>query len=308
MKKMTKKSKILVLFLTFSLSVIPFLGLTVSSADTVLDSSSITAEVPLPSYWQGASGNSTFVPNFSARLLITYHSSILYQITLQFINLSSGVDFTGYPIFPYSGNLQTSSFPFVNVTDGSVSNFSLNMQLTNSSSSMVDLVEFYTYKTLFAYLTGSISVSLPCWEIFLTSSNSSCAIFRLYGLGTVFPLGRDNLILYKSGVIVSADGLSLIDTVAIQDESYRQGFEDGKIVGAAEGNSHGYNLGYQEGQASVELANDYTFGSLLDAVFYAPLRMLYDALNFDVMGVNFYYVFTSLFILAIILTIIRIIV
>lgn len=67
---------------------------------------------------------------------------------------------------------------------------------------------------------------------------------------------------------------------------YAEGFRAGRIRGDAEG----YARGKAEG---LELADNSTFTDLMNAVFYAPAHTLYSVLNFEVLGVNMFDLFTG---------------
>ncbi len=91
------------------------------------------------------------------------------------------------------------------------------------------------------------------------------------------------------------------DTLASAVESARA---DGYKDGYQEGNVAGYNKGYNE---AVMNQNDYTFMGLLGAVFDAPIQAFKGLFSFNVLGVDMSALVSSLFALAVIVCIIKIV-
>lgn len=98
------------------------------------------------------------------------------------------------------------------------------------------------------------------------------------------------------------------------NQYYQEGFYVGKDEGFSEGTEYGYSQGKQagliEGEAigynrGVESANQYTFLSLLGAVVDAPLGMIQDMLNFNVLGMNMNSFFFGMITVALIIFVIR---
>lgn len=82
----------------------------------------------------------------------------------------------------------------------------------------------------------------------------------------------------------------------IRQEGYNQGYQEGKVAGR--------EVGYQEGVADQ---GDYTFMGLIGAVFDAPIQAFKGLLSFEVLGVDMTAFVSSLFGLAVILVIIKLI-
>ena len=88
----------------------------------------------------------------------------------------------------------------------------------------------------------------------------------------------------------------LADQETIRQEGYNQGYQEGKVAGR--------EVGYQEGVADQ---GDYTFMGLLGAVFDAPIQAFKGLLSFEVLGVDMTAFVSSLFGLAVILLIIKLV-
>lgn len=99
----------------------------------------------------------------------------------------------------------------------------------------------------------------------------------------------------------------------ISNPAYQLGYEVGYSNGEVSSDSYniGYNngkkVGYQDGySAGVNGANQYSFLSLLGAVVDAPVSVLSDMLNFDLLGFNMSSFFFALITLGLIIAVIRI--
>ena len=95
---------------------------------------------------------------------------------------------------------------------------------------------------------------------------------------------------------------------------YSSGYQRGKNDGYTEGYSAGtgavsesqYNAGYSAGySAGVIGANNYSFLGLISAVIDAPIQAFTGLFNFELLGVNILGFITSLFTLAVIITIVK---
>lgn len=97
-----------------------------------------------------------------------------------------------------------------------------------------------------------------------------------------FVLGGEvlnNNVIYQQGY---NDGYSVGNQV---------GLENGYQTGSIDGQTVGYNNGYSHG---LNDANTYSFGNLFAALFDAPVVMVYNALDFELLGVNLYAFFCGL--------------
>lgn len=73
---------------------------------------------------------------------------------------------------------------------------------------------------------------------------------------------------------------------SLNTTGYTQGYQDGYKQGQQEKEIYGitqYNKGKQDGIAN---ANNYSFKSLISAVFDVPVQTLYGMLNFNILGIN----------------------
>lgn len=108
----------------------------------------------------------------------------------------------------------------------------------------------------------------------------------------------------------------------IYDLGYNQGYtngyetamdgayQDGYNTGYSEGNSTGYRNGYANGESAgynqgVLDSNDYSFLSLTSAVFDAPVTILTEMLNFEILGFNMRTLVLSLLSLALVFGLIK---
>lgn len=122
----------------------------------------------------------------------------------------------------------------------------------------------------------------------------------------------DSVQLYPSGrYIVSEPTITnffinyIVDNVDPKalDEFLQQELQNSYNNGYSAGQNAGYNTGYADG---VNNAGEFTFMSLVDAIFFAPLKFLFNLLNFDLLGVNLLGLFTGLITVVVIITIVRI--
>ena len=139
-----------------------------------------------------------------------------------------------------------------------------------------DVVSRVNYAT---HLTGYFSISNG---VFSLSNDSSS--------GTQWFLAFNKLNAYYQGDMLS----SAVDSA--KKDGYNQGYQEGKVAGR--------EVGYQEG---LKDNGDYTFMGLLGAVFDAPIQAFKGLLSFEILGVNMTAFVSSLFGLAIILLIIKLI-
>lgn len=109
--------------------------------------------------------------------------------------------------------------------------------------------------------------------------------------------------------------LPMLDNNLTYNAGFDSGYQSGYDKGALEGNQTGFNQGYSEGSsvgynkgysAGVNDSNQYTFMSLIGAVFDAPISAFRGLFNFEILGVNMTAFVSSLFALAVIVVIIKI--
>lgn len=109
-------------------------------------------------------------------------------------------------------------------------------------------------------------------------------------VGASWYLAFNSLSFYYQGDMLA----SAVDSA--RQEGYNKGYQEGKVAGR--------EVGYQEG---VKDQGDYSFMGLLGAVFDAPIQAFKGLLSFEVLGVNMSAFVSSLFGLAVILLILKLI-
>lgn len=124
-------------------------------------------------------------------------------------------------------------------------------------------------------------------------SVSDKGVFSLHNdssLGHQWFLAFNALNVYYQGDMLAA----AVDSA--KKDGYNKGYQEGKVAGR--------EVGYQEG---IKDQGDYTFMGLLGAVFDAPIQAFKGLLSFEVLGVNMTAFVSSLFGLAVILLIIKLV-
>lgn len=96
------------------------------------------------------------------------------------------------------------------------------------------------------------------------------------------------------------------------EQGYKQGYNDGDSQGLNAGYQNGYDRGYTDGKnvgynQGVLESNDYSFLGLLGAVVDAPISVVSQWLNFDLLGFNMSNFFFAICTLALTIAIIRLI-
>lgn len=103
-----------------------------------------------------------------------------------------------------------------------------------------------------------------------------------------------------------------LETDFTDEELYNQGYNAGMNDNQGEIYNNGYNAGFDDGfsdgktEGIVE-SNNYSFISLFGGLFDAPVTMLMGLLNFEFLGINLWAFVTSLFTLALVLFIVKLI-
>lgn len=108
--------------------------------------------------------------------------------------------------------------------------------------------------------------------------------------GVQWTLNFNTLSAYYQGDMLA----SAVDSA--RQEGYNKGYQEGKVVGE--------DIGFVKG---VQTQGDYSFMGLLGAVFDAPIQAFKGLLSFEVLGVNMSAFVSSLFGLAVILLILKLI-
>lgn len=91
------------------------------------------------------------------------------------------------------------------------------------------------------------------------------------------------------------------------DKGNALGVETGYENGYSEGQHYGYNIGYERGKYDSE-ASDYTFLGLFGAIIDAPLNAFKSMFDFEIFGVNMTGFFLSLFSIAVILVVVKLLI
>ena len=99
-------------------------------------------------------------------------------------------------------------------------------------------------------------------------------------------------------------------------ESLSNGYNAGSAQGVTDGSIDGFNQGYDNGLSDgkvigynkgVQSANDYSFFALVSAVVDVPIKAFTSLFNFEILGVNLTSFFYSLFTLACVLCVVKLI-
>lgn len=88
------------------------------------------------------------------------------------------------------------------------------------------------------------------------------------------------------------------------DTVLQEGFDKGYDKAKKQYQNSGYQKGFDEGYA---LANDNTFLSLLDAVFYAPIKGIVSLFDFNLLGFNLLTFVKAIFTVVVLLTVVHLI-
>lgn len=137
--------------------------------------------------------------------------------------------------------------------------------------------------------------------------------FRHYFAGNS-AITNDPNVLYAKGWGNRTYWLSTsFDSDSLYQSGYDAGYSNGVTAGSnsgynsgySTGRGEGYNIGYGAGYNAGASDSQYTFVSLIGAVFDAPVQGFTGMFNFDVLGVNLKDFLLGLFSVAIVITIIK---
>lgn len=87
-----------------------------------------------------------------------------------------------------------------------------------------------------------------------------------------------------------------------ENKGYEDGYDKGKSDGYNLGKDIGDTIGYQRG---VREHNDYSFFTLFSAIFDAPVKVIYNLLDFEILGVNLFSFFSALVTVFIVIALIK---
>lgn len=88
---------------------------------------------------------------------------------------------------------------------------------------------------------------------------------------------------------------------------YSEGLSDGEEIGFNDGYYKGKEVGFAQGKNEGLAATDYSFSDLFGSVVDAPVTVLSDLFNFNILGINLWSLFTGLFTLCVLIFILRLI-
>jgi hypothetical protein len=123
--------------------------------------------------------------------------------------------------------------------------------------------------------------------------------------------------IIKQGFVLLQNRTYYTDNYLGSDVAFNDGLEfgysQGKTEGIEQGRQEGYDNGFRVGKAEgynegVNDSNTYTFSSLLTSVIDVPLNAFRSLFNFEFLGINLTSFFLSLFTVALILVVVRMII
>lgn len=174
------------------------------------------------------------------------------------------------------------SFNFISLEIGSYNDFNL-FSLSNLNMTSFDSRVSNSNIFLFTDDAGyKYCYFIPSW-----GNDEFCLLeYRKYYY--TFNMDYSDSQIYDQGYLKGLED----NQQNIYDNGYNTGYDDGKYVGKNEG---------------IAQANDYSFISLFGALFDAPVTMLMGLLEFEFLGINLWAFVTSLFTLALVLFIVKLI-
>ena len=160
-----------------------------------------------------------------------------------------------------------------------------DIKIPSSQTAYYAPIGLITYTFSNTDKSSYFSLTIPTW---LGSSNWT----NTYYLGNV-DLGSFS---YNEGFEAGRDsGFT---------DGFNKGSSEGFESGYSQGKTEGYNSGYSAGVAD---SNEYTFNSLISAVFDAPITAIGGMLDFTILGVNIKQFVFSLFSICLVIALIRLI-
>lgn len=160
--------------------------------------------------------------------------------------------------------------------------------------------KLYTYDCIFQLVDDSFYGFMP-------ASNSVTLTDDFYFV-SISDIVINNLEDFKGFTFYNARGYYGSGYNEGYSDGYGVGYDEGIVVGGAESYDKGYingkNIGYEQG---LQDANQYTFLSLISSVVDVPIRAITSLFEFDILGVNMKTFFLSLFTVAVILAVVKMI-
>lgn len=165
------------------------------------------------------------------------------------------------------------------------SNKKMDIKIPSNSSFYFIPTALITYTFSNTDKSSYFSLTIPTW---LGSSNWT----NTYYLGNV-DLGSFS---YNEGYEAGRDsGFT---------DGFNKGNSEGFESGYSQGKTEGYNSGYSAGVAD---SNEFTFNSLISAVFDAPITTIGGMLDFTILGVNIKQFVFSLFSICLVVALVRLV-
>lgn len=224
----------------------------------------------------------------------------------RFYNVSAELDTSSsawYPSSATQGSYVCFSLPFnYTVTPNVTLSYTFN---TPISTKMMLGVYDSERKTVYfrAFLNNVSNVSFSAFD-YRTSNENDRIVFYGYNEDA-------NPVLKDYMVPTAIDVLHI--SISAGQNSYDAGFNAGKLSVESQYNAqlsaaieNARQKGFAEAQKMFDNGNtDYSFFGLISAVIDAPIKAIRGLLNFDILGVNMFSFVTSLFSLAVVLMIVK---
>ena len=187
----------------------------------------------------------------------------------------------------------------------------------------IGITDIYSY-----YVSGSdFDTGVISDQKWLVSSNYTFSNLKLYKYDFSGATSYFSLLAHEEGKVLPVDSqfgesgwntwLALFDLskfVSLSADSYiNLGYQNAKLYydelirdktqeSFLQGKNQGYELGYQEGKAQ---SSNYTFTSLIGAVFDAPIQAFRGLFNFEILGTNMQGFVLALLTLSVIIVVIK---
>lgn len=130
----------------------------------------------------------------------------------------------------------------------------------------------------------------------------------------VFGFGFRNSYVFALNVDFVQDRTYYFTSNFTEDEIYNFGLSDGENIGYEKGYNQGQTDGFNYGKSigdtigynrGVSEQNNYSFFSLFSAIFDAPVKVIYNLLDFEILGVNLFSFFSALVTVFIVIALIK---